>query len=188
MELKVPEKTAVAEDLARLPALYDGCFHEIACASRSSISRTGLRGLRKLDQFNEEAVEARKDIHGVLRSWACVAAERHGLALPESSVGALVAFLVSHLDWLTSFAAAPEFAAEVAGLCSRAEQVTRRAAATPLQHDLGRCVETACDGRLTARAVAGRSAASTIGCDRGHTWRPQEWLTLSARLSERETS
>ncbi|WP_207309602.1 hypothetical protein [Streptomyces kasugaensis] len=114
----------MAEDLARLPALYDGCFHEIACASRSSISRTGLRGPRKLDQFNEEAAEAREDIHGVLRSWACVAAERLGLALPESSVGALVAFLVSHLDWLTSFAAAPEFAAEIAGLCSRAEQVT----------------------------------------------------------------
>ncbi|MGH1551960.1 hypothetical protein ACRAWF_06795 [Streptomyces sp. L7] len=48
------------------------------------------------------------------------------MPLPEGSVGALVAFLVSHLDWLTSFAAAPDFAAEVAGLRSRAERVTRK--------------------------------------------------------------
>ncbi|XUL85499.1 hypothetical protein ACQ86D_01415 [Streptomyces galilaeus] len=177
----------MAENLTRLPALYDGCFHEIAF-SRSSVSRTGLRGPRKLDQFNEEAVEARKDIHHVLRSWACATAERLGMPLPEGSVGALVAFLVSHLDWLTSFAAAPDFAAEVAGLCSRAERVTRSAIATTPQHDLGSCVKPGCDGRLTARAVPGRSAASTIGCGRGHTWRPQEWLTLSARLDEGETS
>jgi hypothetical protein len=186
MALKAPQKSTVAEDLAKLPDLYDSCFHEITC-KRSAISPTRVRGPRNTNQFNEEAVEIRKDIHEALLSWARVAVERLGAPVPESSVGGLAAFLVSQLDRLTGFTAAPEFAAEVAGLRLRAEQVAE-GAAVPRSHDLGPCVETACAGRLTATPSPGRSAASKIVCDQGHAWQPREWLMLSQQLDEQRTS
>lgn len=186
MSLEAPRKNAVVEDLTRLPDLYVSCFHEIT-VKRSALSPVRVRRPRNPHQFNEDAMEVRNEINDVLLSWARLAAEAVGSPLPQGGVGALVTFLVAHLDWLTSFTAAPEFAAEVAGLRVRAEQLTE-GDNTPQLHDLGPCVETACEGRLTARPVPGRSAASTIVCDLGHTWQPREWLLLSARLGDQESS
>lgn len=178
------------DDLTRLPGLYQDCFHAIAPRRSPAIVATRVRTSRDPDPFDDEAVEVRRHIDDVLRSWAGLVAERGGSPVPgpdrDGGVGGLAAFLTAHLDWLMDSTAAAEFAEEVAALRGRAERLVNGSA--PARHHLGGCVEASCDGRLTARTSPGRLAASQIGCDRGHSWPPREWLLLSARIERREAS
>ncbi|MDT9684808.1 hypothetical protein RND61_22505 [Streptomyces sp. TRM76323] len=189
MASKALHQNAVKDDLAKLPALYEDCFHAISRRRSPAIFMTRVRTSRNPDPFNDEAIEVRRHIDDVLRSWAALVAERVGLPVPGpdrgAGIGGLTAFLVAHLDWLMRSAAATEFAEEVAALRGRAERLVN---GTAPAHHLGECVEASCDGRLTARTAPGRAVASQIGCDRGHSWPPREWLLLSARIERREAS
>lgn len=172
-------------NLTHLPALYESCFDAIL-RRPAAIPTTRVSGSTKRDQFNDEAIQVRRDIDDVLRSWAGLIAEKLGLPVPGGEVTELVEFLLAHLDWLMASTAAQEFAEEVAELRRRAEQVV--GGTPPQRHDLGSCIKPSCDGWLTARPAPGRSAASQVVCNRGHSWQPQEWLLLSARIAEREAS
>jgi len=105
--------------------------------------------------------------------------ERPVRARPRRTIGELSRFLLEHLRWLAGHPAAGDAVTEIADVARTAEELTSARPASRLE--LGTCGEPGCGGMVTA-SVGPAADPSSIGCDRGHAWRPNEWLLLARRL------
>src|SRR5262249_48124269 len=138
-------------------------------------------GMAKGISLNEDIVAARATMLAVASSWAgLVADEKAVAARPRRSVSNLSRFLLAHLDWLSRHAPG---GAAVGAL----DQAVRAAEAVCMGHtgarrELGSCSEPGCTGLVYA-TVGAADDPSGVSCDRGHRWRPNEWLLLAHRLA-----
>lgn len=166
-------------DLARLPALYRDCEDLLAHHRARGFERvrsTPARGVT----LNEGLVTVRADMLTVASSWAGFVAEcRKVPAKPDRTVGALSRFLLSHLRWLARQSAAADAVVEIRRVVRAAEDALDPGAGRRLE--LGVCERAGCAGTIYA-TVGASSAPSRVSCERGHVWRPAEWLLLGRRL------
>ncbi|MEU5849093.1 hypothetical protein [Saccharopolyspora shandongensis] len=131
-------------------------------------------------------MSTRSDIIAVLASWVAMVVEERGATPPKHRhVTNLTAFLVRHLDWLTSHPAIGDFTTEIADLAEAAEGVVDPSSA--FRMTLGTCGEPGCDRTVyaTMRADA-KATAYQVRCDAGHEWQPHQWLFLGHRTEQSE--
>lgn len=176
---------ALRKELTRLPALYRDCERTLVSRRQRSLER--VRGGRPNGiHLNEDVVSTRSDIIAVLASWVAMVAEERGATPPKHRhVTKLVAFLVRHLDWLTSHPAIGDFSSEIADLAEAAEGVVDPSSA--FRMSLGPCGEPGCDRAVhaTMRADA-KATAYQVRCEAGHEWQPHQWLSLGRRMEHSE--
>ncbi|MEU9456543.1 hypothetical protein [Streptomyces sp. NPDC048277] len=141
------------------------------------ISGTRSVGIR----LDERVLSLRSQIASLLTSWAgLVVAERRSVTAPGGEVPALLRFLGNHVRWLSEHPAGPDLDVELAALAD-----TSRSLLGPRVHrvSLGGCCHPGCTAPLFALlSGTGETAFSRVGCDRGHTVPPAEWLLLSGRV------
>jgi hypothetical protein len=170
--------------LLELPSLYRHCEQALPVASHNS-TKERVSGTRSIDiPISEAAAEARSRIRGVLASWAALVVDERSISVaPQRAVPELVRFLTAHAHWLAAHPVAGDFAEEIGDLVTTAQRAVE-SEPTP-QPSLGACIEAECAGRLTAhvRDQTGRGPAE-IRCDAGHSWRADQWLLLSRRMSQ----
>jgi hypothetical protein len=169
----------LAEDLTRLPHLYDECGLLLVGSNRQPRERTSGGGSSPGLPFNTAAADARSLILGVLRSWAGLVVDERGVAAPRDTVVDVAGFLARHTEWLAAHDAAGELSAEIARAARRARQVSDPTPGQGMQ--LGACPAADCQGTLTA-AVRGDQADPkvAIGCTAvaAHHWSAPEWLAF----------
>ena len=172
---------ALAEQCTALPELYAECELLLAGSERNGSRTSGgpLPGM----PFNASAAEVRLQIMSTLGSWSGLIAQQRGVAVPDRSAPALGAFLRRHIGWLAGHDAAADLSAETAQLTRWARRVAYPSELRRIP--VGRCVETACAGSLTA-VVRPQSSSHPveISCDGDitHSWPGHEWLQLARRI------
>jgi hypothetical protein len=166
--------------VARLPGLYRDCEDLLARRPRHGPAQR-VRGPRPGGiSLDDAIVAARSDIMLVTASWAGLVADHHpSVTRPERDVQVLSRFLLTHLTWLAGKPCVMEAAAELGQVTRAAEQALDRC--TGDRRALGMCDRPGCNGTV----YAGGGRAAHVGCDRGHRWKPSEWLLLSRRLGHR---
>jgi hypothetical protein len=167
-------------NLVRLPGLYRECEEHLDNRRARGVERI-RGGMVRGISLNEDIVAARATMLAVASSWAgTVADERAVAARPPRSVSDLSRFLLAHLDWLAGHCAVGDAAVELDQAVTAAEAVSIGRTGDRLK--LGPCSEPGCTGLVyaTTGAAAGPSGVS---CDRGHRWRPNQWLLLAHRLA-----
>lgn len=167
----------LARDLTRLPGLYDECGRRLTGSHAHSTSDRTSGGPLPGMPFNTAAADVRKAILAMLSSWSSLVADERGLAPPARRVADLSRFLLRHVPWLITHAAAAEATHEIAALAGRARKVAEPAPRRRVR--IGACVERDCRGEL-ASVRPGEIACSS---DAAHRWGAEEWTRLSRRLS-----
>jgi hypothetical protein len=167
-------------NIVRLPRLFHDCEELLSNRRARGLERIRGGGPSGGVTLNESIVGARSDMLAVLASWAgLIVDERPVYIRPRRTTGELSRFLLEHLRWLAGHPAAADAATEIADVVRTAEELTSVRPASRLE--LGTCGEAGCGGMVTA-SVGPAADPSSIGCDRGHAWRPNEWLLLARRL------
>jgi hypothetical protein len=168
-------------NVARLPELYRDCEDMLAGGRARSIERVrgGTPGGVSL---NDAIVAARADMLAVASSWAgLVADERQLRVRPQRTIGELSHFLLTHLSWIAQHSAVNDAVREFFRVVRAAEEAMEPVSATAVE--LGSCQEPGCDARIYATLNA-TSIPARVSCERGHRWRPNQWLFLGRRLEE----
>ena len=171
--------------LAELPSLHTAC--EAALAGRSGTNAAGpVSGSTEPSWAVSDAPSAaRAHIRIELVSWVRIGLEEGPWTwVPEDTLPAMSAWLVSRVDW---YAARP-WADEMARTIADTHGEARRAAYPDPAHRvaLGPCPEPDCAGTLVA--TVRRTDAllpSTIDCDHDaeHAWTADQWHALGRRMA-----
>jgi hypothetical protein len=183
-------------DLAEMPALYDECESALEYSKNNEAGR--VKGWRPNGiRLNEAASSARSAMVGVLASWCDLVVDQRGQRAQGTSgrgvprprqrdVSHMSAFLCAHLTWLTSHAAAAEFATEIGDVAAAA-----RRAASPDQRArsaLGPCAEPGCEGIVYAIKTIGSERDHQVRCEAGHVWQPHQWMLLGRWIEQRRSA
>jgi len=163
----------------QLPELYHDC-EEMLLANRRTRGfervRGGSPGGVSLD---DAVVAARSDMLTVASSWAgLIVSERPVARCPRRRIRELSRFLLTHLRWLAGHAAIDDAVTEIAGVVAAAREAIEPRLG---RLELGPCDHAGCGAAIYATIGAG-SAPAGVRCERGHVWRPHEWLLLDRRL------
>lgn len=181
LRLCMPCANQVRTRLVELPEIYEDC--ESALLPRHDPTLQRVSGSRKSTGvlLDEEALDIRSSILGLLASWSALVADERSVARPDRrDVTHLASFLIRHLNWLLAHPAAADFAGEIAQIATHAHRsaYTRPA----LRMDLGQCVHPDCTAAMVEAPPAREGRAWEIRCTAGHTWQPHQWLQLSRQL------
>jgi hypothetical protein len=168
-------------NIKRLPELYRDC-EEMLLANRRARGfervRGGTPGGVSLD---DAVVAARSEMLTVASSWAgLIVSERPVARRPRRRVTDLSRFLLTHVRWLAGHPAINDAVTEIAQVVATAQEAIEP---RPGRLELGSCEHPGCGGAIYA-TINGGSAPAGIRCERGHVWRPNEWLLLDRRLAQ----
>ncbi|WP_370947271.1 hypothetical protein AB5J62_06880 [Amycolatopsis sp. cg5] len=168
-------------ELVGLPRLYDELERTL------TLGRTGMRerisGWRPNGiSLNEPAVNIRAEMVEVLSAWAKLVVDELGVAPGyHRQVRKLAGFLMVHFDALMAHPAASDFVEEINDLAGAARGVLEPS--NEMQLDLGPCAEQDCDRTVHATIKGdGEWSPDQVGCEAGHTVRPDQWLLLGRRI------
>ncbi len=172
-------KEALRRDLARIPWLHAACGGSLTGSDQSVTERvTGTRAIGIT--LNAEALEVRSSIMRALVSWSAWAVKEFEVDRPCSrEVSALAQFLVDKLDWLAAHTVAGSLASEMRMLAIAADRAAL-GEPPPRRVELGPCAYAGCESVIhSSIPVTGARAGIEVGCDSGHYWPPQQWLSLA---------
>ncbi len=169
------------DNLAKLPGLYCDCEEMLVNGGARGIERV-RGGTPKGVSLNDAIVAARSEMLAVASSWAgLVVDERRLPARPHRTVSELSRFLLTHLLWLARHSAANDAVREIVRVVKTAEEALEPYSSRRVE--LGSCQESECNAKIYA-TIGATSRPTRVSCDRGHLWRPNQWLVLGRRLEE----
>jgi hypothetical protein len=167
--------------LTNLPQMYQACEDELAVHGQNPVKVTGSRRSTGIC-LNEEAMDVRGNVVGVLASWRDMIAEERGVSGPKGrDVRKLALFIEAYLDWLATHCVAGDFAEEITGLVRSVKRVLNPAQVRTI--DIAPCPWEGCGQMVRASiSTVERRLPPQVSCGAGHTWQPGEWLNLSRQV------
>lgn len=125
--------------------------------------------------LNDEVVEVRAWIRGIVRSWSSLVADHRGAGQrpdEESDIRDATEFLLRNLSWLAKHEAAGEFVDEITELGESAELH---------EHQPGKgeylCISASCSARLVIQTDGTPDQGTIqIRCAQGHCWTPADFF------------